>query len=363
MPTGGTSTGGNSGSRGSYPCDGDTSGYNAVATQSGGSWTVTNGGNTVYTGSDMESAMVAAYDSLSGGRSSKESVLIQGSGDVSANAQISIPSYTIVNVCGTINVTGSGSGDRSPMHARGATDIEVPNVTITGAPVYAMFFRETNNVHLGNIVLDLDSSAGRGLRIDHSSSSGPGKPYFGNYQIDSVHVSGSGGHGVETYGIENITIGEVVAENTGYCGLLLNYTRDAEVGSVTGNNCGAGTGYAAFRIANQAGPNIHVGEVVARNGGRGIFSVSESGGLTVDRVDIADTGSNAILLEDCHDTTIAAESGTVAGPGDIRIAGASSNVTVQNLTVVDSAVNENPCGSNITVQNNTYDGSSENVCN
>jgi hypothetical protein len=61
-----------------------------------------------------------------------------------------------------------------------------------------------------------------------------------------------------------------------------------------------------------------VGEVHARDGGRGIFSVSGSGGLTVDRVDIANTGNTAILLEDCYDTTIATESGTVAGPGTVR---------------------------------------------
>jgi len=221
-------TGGDPGTGGSntgdYPCNGDTSGYNAVATLSGSTWTVQNGGSTVYTGNDMESAMVPAY------------------------------------------------------------------------------------------------------------------------------------------GIEDITIGEVVAENTGYCGLLLNYTRNAEVGSVTGNNCGAGTGYAAFRIANEAGPNIHVGEVYARDGGRGIFSVSGSGGLTVDRVDIANTGNNAILLEDCYDTTIAADSGTVTGPGSIRIAGSSSNITIQNLTVVNSAINENPCGTNITVSNNTLQNSSQSIC-
>lgn len=55
--------------------------------------------------------------------------------------------------------------------------------------------RETSNVHLGRIILDMDASAGRGLRIDHSGSASPGKPMFSNYTIDYVDVSGSGGHG------------------------------------------------------------------------------------------------------------------------------------------------------------------------
>jgi len=35
--------------------------------------------------------------------------------------------------------------------------------------------------------------------------------------------------------------------------------------------------------------------------------VSESGGVVIDRVDIADTGSNSILLENCYHVNIAAQ--------------------------------------------------------
>jgi hypothetical protein len=343
-----------------WPCDGDPGEYDATAIESGGTWTVQRGSDTRYTGGSMQDAMVAALGSLDAGRSEKQSVLVRGDGSVSASAQLRVPSYTVLNVCGTIDVTGAASGsDRSPIYARGATDIDVPHVTITGAPQYAMFFRETSNVRLGQIELRLDASAGRGLRIDHSSSSSPGKPMYRNYVIDRVFVSGSGGHGVETYGIDDITIGEVIGENTGDCGLLLNYTTNAEVGLVDCTDCGAGTGYAAFRIANQAGNvddagsypagNIHVGEVRASGGGRGIFCVSASGGLTVDRFHVERAGTApAVFVENCYNVTLGAEAGTLIG-GQARIgynAGngdPSSNVIFQNVSLEDASVLESPC--------------------
>src|SRR5690606_22870939 len=134
------------------------------------------------------------------------------------------------------------------------------------------------------------------------------------------------------------------------------------------------TGYAAFRMANRNGRigdsypvNIRVGEVVARGGGRGIFCVSESGGVVIDRIDIAQTGNNAILIENCYNVTIAAQSGTVSGPGDIRIAARSefpntSDVTLQNLTVTNSALVERPCGVRTVIRNVTLINSSRDTC-
>src|SRR6185437_6795135 len=114
-----------------------------------------------------------------------------------------------------------------------------------------------------------------------------------------------------------LTVGTVTARNVGESGLLLNQTINATVGTVDADNAGAGTGYAAFRMANRNGRvgsaypnNIRVGTVKARGGGRGIFCVSESGGATIDRVDIANTGNNSVLVENCYGVTIAGVSGT-----------------------------------------------------
>ncbi|MBB5908466.1 hypothetical protein [Actinoalloteichus hymeniacidonis] len=343
--------------------------FHAEAVESGGTWTSRRGNSTVYTGNDMREAVQAAIGSLSSGRTSKERVVVRGSGTISAGSRISLPSYTVLDVCGTINVTGSGAGDQAPVYSRGTTDIEVQHLNVTGAPLYGIFMRNVTNVHLGQI--DMRLSAGLGIRIDNR---GDTSVRSRNIRIDNVFVSGASAHGVETYGVDGLSIGTVTARNTGESGLLLNDTINATVDRVDGEGTGAGTGYAAFRMANRNGrvnnsypTNIRVGEVIARGGGRGIFCVSESGGVVIDRIDISGTGNNAILIENCYNVNLAAQSGSVSGPGDIRLAArtefpGNSDVTIQNLTVTNSAVTENPCGNNITFRNITRVNSSYNVC-
>ncbi|WP_037679138.1 right-handed parallel beta-helix repeat-containing protein [Streptomyces albus] len=341
-----------------------TGSYQAEAVRNGNTWTAPG-----YSGTDMLSAMRAAVGSLSPGRTSKQRVVVRGSGSMSAGSRLSLPSYTVLDVCGTINVTGSGSGDQAPVYARGARDVEVQHLTLTGAPLYGIFLRNVENVTLGQI--DMRLSGGLGVRIDNH---GDRSVRSRNIRIDNVYVSGTGAHGVETYGVDGLTIGTVTARDTGYSGLLLNDTVNATVGTVDADGAGTGTGYAAFRMANRNGRigdgypvNVRVGQVIARGGGRGVFCVSESGGAVIDRVDIANTGSNAILIENCYNVNIAAQGGTVSGPGDIRIAARSEfantrDITLQNLTVTNSALRESPCGSNITYRNLNLVNTSRNTC-
>ncbi|MDA0564339.1 right-handed parallel beta-helix repeat-containing protein [Streptomonospora sp. S1-112] len=343
--------------------------FHASVVRSGGTWTAYDGAETVYSGTNLLEAMRSAVRSLTPGRTSVERVVVRGSGEVSAGQSLDLPSYTSLEVCGTVNVVGTPGGDHAVVRARDVRHVSVPYLNVTGAPYFGIFVRNGEDIHLGQI--DLRLSGGLGIRIDnHADRSRPTR----DVTIDNVYVSGTGNHGVETYGVDGLDIGTVTARNTAYSGLLLNQTVNAEVGRVDGQGTGTGTGYAAFRMANRNGrvgdsypTNIRVGEVVARGGGRGVFCVSESGGAVIDRVDIADTGGNAILVENCHNVTIAAQSGRVEGPGDIRIASraefpVSSDITVQNLTVVDSAITERPCGNNITVRNNTLVNSSQSLC-
>ncbi|MEO3756519.1 hypothetical protein [Streptomyces sp. B6B3] len=343
--------------------------YTAEAVQNGSTWTARRGSSVVYTGSSMPDAIWAAISSLDANRTSKQRVVVRGSGSMSAGSRLSIPSYTTLDICGTINVTGSGSGDMAPIYARDKRDIEIQNLTVTGSPVYGIFMRNVDNVILGNIDMRLNS--GLGIRVDnHGNRADPSS----NIRMDYVYVQGTSAHGVETYGVDNLDVGTVVARDTGESGLLINDTTNADIGTVDGYDAGTGTGYAAFRMANQNGrigdsysTNIRVGQVIARGGGRGVFCVSESGGAVINRVDIANTGSNAILIENCYNVTIAAQGGTVSGPGDIRIAARSEfantrDVWIQNLTVNNSALVESPCGDNVNWNNNSLNNSSSNIC-
>ena len=343
--------------------------YQAEAVLNGSTWTARRGSSTVYTGTDMRAAVQAAISSLSAGRTSKERVVVRGSGSVSAGSRISLPSYTALDVCGTINVTGSGSGDQAPVYSRGTRDIEVQHLNVTGAPLYGIFLRNVQNVVLGQI--DMRLSAGLGVRIDNR---GDTSQWTRNVRIDDVYVSGASSHAVETYGVDGLTVGTVTARNVGESGLLLNQTINATVSKVDAENAGTGTGYAAFRMANRNGrigssysTNIRVGEVVARGGGRGVFCVSESGGATIDRITLSNTGNNAILIENCYNVNLAAQSGTVTGGGEIRLAARTEfannrDINVQNLTVTNSSIRESPCGENTTFRNNRLVNSSQSIC-
>ncbi|MGW6443451.1 hypothetical protein [Lentzea sp. NPDC055074] len=343
--------------------------FNAEAVLSGSTWTSRNGSRTVYTGGDMRAAVQAALDSLTAGRTSKQWVLVRGSGSISAGSRISLPSYTGIDVCGTVNVTGTGSGDQAPIYSRGTRDVEVRYLSVTGRPLYGIFLRNVDNVVLGQI--DMRLSGGLGVRIDNRGNTSVRSR---NIRIDNAFVSGASSHAVETYGVDGLTVGTVTARNVGESGLLLNDTINASVGTVDAENAGAGTGYAAFRTANRNGrigsgypTNVRVGTVRARGGGRGVFCVSESGGLTIDRLDLANTGNNAVLIENCTNVVLAAQSGTVTGGGEIRLAARSEfpnnrDITVQNLTINNSAVRESPCGTNTTFRNLTLNNSTSTVC-
>jgi hypothetical protein len=343
--------------------------FNAEAVQSGSAWTARNGSSTVYTGTDMRAAVQAAVNSLSAGRTSKQRVVVRGSGSMSAGSRISLPSYTTIDVCGTINVTGSGSGDQAPIYSRGTTQVEVQHLTVTGAPLYGIFMRNVTDVILGQI--DMRLSGGLGVRIDNR---GDTSQWTRNVRIDNVFVSGASSHAVETYGVDGLTIGTVTARNVGESGLLLNQTINATVTTVDAENAGAGTGYAAFRMANRNGrigssygTNVRVGTVRARGGGRGIFCVSESGGAAIDRVDIANTGNNAILIENCYNVNIAANGGTISGGGEVRLAertefAGNRDITLRNFTLANNRIVENPCADNFVISNVTLNNATITRC-
>ncbi|GAA1451656.1 right-handed parallel beta-helix repeat-containing protein [Nocardiopsis tropica] len=346
------------------------SGFDAEAYLLGSTWVARNGGTVLYEGGDMLTAMRTAVGSLTPGRSSQERVVVWQSGTVPGNASLDLPSHTSLEVCGTIRVSGAVAADHAPVRVRNAQNVSVPHLSVTGAPYFGVFVRGSQQVHLGQI--DLRLSSGLGIRVDSRGSDAARTTR--DITINDVYVSGTNNHGVETYSVDGLTIGTVTARDTGYSGLLLNNTVNADVGLVDAVDAGTGTGYAAFRMANRNGrigngypDNIRVGEVRARGGGRGIFCVSESGGAVIERVDIAQTGSNAVLVENCHNVTVAEDGGTIAGPGDIRIAARAefantSDITFENLRLVNTALNENPCAAGTVVRNITWDNSRDNTC-
>lgn len=330
----------------------------AVVSGSNGNYTV-NGSNA---GSNYLDAINSAISSLTRGRSTQERVTVLADGSIGAGS-INLPSHTALEVCGTMNV--GNARNRGAIQATGVRDVAIPHLNMTGSPYFGLLFYDVHGLHLGQINLRL--SSGLGIRFHRD------QPGSTNVRMDNVFVSGTNNHGVETWNIDGLQIGTITARNTGYAGLLLNNSRNATIDLVDGQATGNGTGYATLRFANENGrvgggypTNIFVNRVISRGGGRGIFCVSNSGGVEINHIDLSNNGGNSILIENCHNVTI--HGGSIDGGGEFRLAARNefpntSNITIANLDVTGTRVRESPCGNNVTWLDVNVRGGSYDVCN
>jgi hypothetical protein len=328
---------------------------NATVTGSSGNYVTREGSTTVYSGGDYRAAVQAGVDTISSG----QRVSVMASGSIGANT-ISIPSGKTFEGCGTIDI-GWRSG-RGAIESLSTSNVSIPYLKLTGSAYFAMRFYGNSNLHLGDI--DMNLSGGMGIRFERD------QPGSTNVTMDDIYVNGAGSHAVETWNIDGFEIGRVTARNVGESGLLIQNSKNGWVGTVDGENVATGTGYATFRMANTNGrlsngsysTNITVDNVISRGGGRGIFCVSQSGGVVIKNVDLANNGNNSILIENCYNVTI--QGGTVNGGGEVRIAARSefpntrdTNIT---LTVNNTSVRESPCADNSTW--NLSGNGSRNIC-
>ncbi|KAF2214811.1 hypothetical protein CERZMDRAFT_95194 [Cercospora zeae-maydis SCOH1-5] len=314
---------------------------NARVTGSSGAYVATSGSSTVYQGADYRAAVQAAVDAISSGQ--RASVIASGSIGAST---ITITSGKTFEVCGTMDVANRSG--RGAIEVTDASGVQIPFLTMTGNPYFGLRFSGTSGLVLGRITLNL--SGGLGIRFDRDRAANT------NVRMDTITVTGAGSHAVETWNIDGLTINSVIARNVGECGLLLQNTRNANVGLVDGNNVAAGNGYATLRFANQNGrradgsygTNVYIDRVISSGGGRGIFCVSESGGAQINNIALSNNGNNAILIENCYNLNI--RGGTVNGGGEVRLAARSEFANNRDISLtlrVDgTSVRESPCGEN-----------------
>lgn len=314
--------------------------------------------NGTSVGDNYLGAILQAISSVGTG----QRVTVYADGSI-GDSYIALPSNITFEVCGTMNV-GYVAG-HGAIEAISQSNVYIPHLKMTGSPYFGLRFADDQNLHLGHI--ELNMSGGLGIRFDRDL---PGST---NVVMEYVYVNGTGNHGVETWNVDGLLVGAVVARNTAYAGLLLNNTRNASIGLVYGENTATGTGYATLRFANTNGQidgawpsNIYVDRVISIGGGRGLFCVSNSGGATVNHIEFSNNGNNSILLENCHNVAI--NGGTINGGGEVRIAARSefpnsSDINISNLTITDTGVTENPCGDNVNFSNITVVNGSYNVCN
>jgi hypothetical protein len=315
----------------------------AVVDGESSSYTAVKGSEQLYSGSNYLEAINTALASVASG----ERLSVLASGSIGAST-ISLTNGQTFEVCGTLDA-GFNSG-RGAIRAIDQTGVSIPYLSMTGSPYFGLQFSGVSDLTLGEIKMDLTD--GLGIRFDRD-----GAPNS-NVAMGSITVTGAGSHAVETWNIDGLTIDEVIAKDVGECGLLIQNTRDAQVGLVDGTNVATGVGYATLRFANQNGryadgtypANINIDRVVSRGGGRGIFCVSESGGAVIKDIDLQDNGNNAILIENCYNVAILG--GTVNGGGEVRISARTEFENTRDISLAievnDNTVRESPCGENMT---------------
>ena len=114
--------------------------------------------------------------------------------------------------------------------------------------------------------------------------------------IDNCTFNGLEEHGIETYNVYNFYATTVKVSDVGGCGILLNCTYNAWIDTVICKRCCASGTYAAVRFANNAGPNINLHYVYGEACGNGIFLVSSSTDITIDKINLINTHTHPIFL-------------------------------------------------------------------
>lgn len=279
---------------------------------------------------ELMAAVQAAVDSLSDGRTTKERVLVASSGEVRSEDDVTgvdLPSHTSVDVAGEITIDGEVDDLFS---AVGEENLEIPRLTVKGGASRAIFLDDCSKVRLGR--LWIEDVTVQGVRIQEGCE---------DVQIDTAYLENTGHHGIETYDVRRIQIGQVLGVDPGSSVLLLNETFDATVGQVVGRN--PTFDYATFRLANGC-RNVTVGRVVSRGGVRGMSIITGTRDVTVGQVNVVGGEKAGILLVDVRNVNIlGGVIKNVDGPGvnmwSIGLQGTTSEInegiTLSNLRIVD----------------------------
>ncbi|MDJ1433218.1 RICIN domain-containing protein [Halostagnicola sp. A-GB9-2] len=285
---------------------------------------------TISSGEEPMAILQDALDSLEDDRTTKATVRATSDLGVSEDHDVhgvDVPSHTRLDIAGTVTIDGE-TGDVLSMV--GVENVHVPRLTVDGEASRAVFADDSSNLAFGRLWIDGVTS--QGVRLEGGCT---------DVQLDTAYVTNTGHHGIETYDVERIQIGQVLGVDPGSCVLLLNETFDASVGQVVGEN--PQFDYATFRLANGC-QNVSVGRVVSRGGVRGLSIITGTRDVTVGEVNVQGASKAGILLVDVRNIKVLG--GVIKntdGPGvnfwSLGLMGESSEinegVTLANLRITD----------------------------
>ena len=186
---------------------------------------------------------------------------------------------------------------------RGISNVTVCNLTILGKTTYGIFLAQSyyilfKHVHI-QIAQGEHQSCGIGIRAQSQAnaicnvelSRWSHHLYFDDCTFDGVDE-----HGIETFNVYEIFGKTIKATDIGGCGVLLNCSYNVWINEVIAKRCCPQATYAATRFANDAGPNINIHYVYGEACGNGVFLVSSSNGITIDKVNLVNTHSTPVYV-------------------------------------------------------------------
>ena len=271
----------------------------------------------------------ASFNLLTSDRTTKEKVLIINSGSTGKPSQnknskvkninrmngsvsISCPSNVILDFGDNIIYIDYTEEyiDDSKYKIEAFIDIErsvnnttVCNLTIIGIHCYGIFVAGCWNLLFQNINIALAKGERKsgyiGFRIQSLANA------IGNVEmrrwsydiyIDNCTFNGCAEHGIETFNVYNLYVTTIKSTDIFGCGILLNCTYNAWIYKVVGIRCCASKTYAAVRFANDGGPNINIHYVYGEACGNGVFLVSTTNGVTIDKVNLINIHSTPVFI-------------------------------------------------------------------
>ena len=272
----------------------------------------------------------AAFGLLTSNRTKKEKIAIITSGSTGTAAQnqnskvsksnrmfnsvtIKPPSYTILDFQDNyIYVDSSESFISSSttynIHClfdmeRGVKYVTITNITILGNYTYGAFLAQSSFILFKNFNVRIaqgeNKSGGIGIRAQSQANA------IANVELnrwshdlffDNCTFDGLEEHGIETFNAYNVYGKTIKANDIGGCGILLNCTYNTWINEVIAKRCCPSATYAAVRFANDAGPNINIHYVYGEACGNGVFLVSSSNGITIDKVNLVNTHSTPVYV-------------------------------------------------------------------
>jgi hypothetical protein len=262
---------------------------------SGSTWTGKVDGVTKYTGNDLTAAGNACVGAMSSG-----TLRIYNGG--TATGSINLKSNVKVDGWGN-TITGNFGG--GVIRARNSSATGAINVNIAGSPWFGMYFQTCSGQNFSGV----NGTGGILMRIDNCAGGGGS-----NFSGGSPRCTASGSHGVETYGINSVSLIDVTATDRGHCGVLLNNSTNSTIRTVSGTRCGTGTGYAAFRTANtNLGPTTVTTVNANDRCGRVFYSTTNSQNTTISTIN-ASGNQNGIWFGSVS-RNVRVNGGTVTGNG------------------------------------------------